>query len=223
MSNRSAGHCIAAVADVFGALERDDPEKLRYPPRSSALPRLVGTAGEAVEHEPRRDAGTVEHIERVVPGITGVDDERQVEVDGQGDLGGEHVALGVAWRVVVVVVEPALADRHGAGAIEVDDRVDAVPGLVRMQTDGGVDVLVARRRSRRQRSTSPGRNRRRSSSSRRRARPRRPRRPRARSARRRDGSECRTTVDGGRGMAIGGQTLIRGNSGSPLVTGRPPG
>ena len=48
----------------------------------------------------------------------------------------------VTGRVVVVVVEAALADRHGVGADEVDDRLDAVAGLVRMQPDRGMDAVV---------------------------------------------------------------------------------
>ena len=54
------------------------------------------------------------------------------------------VALDVAGRVVVVVVEPALPDRdrrtRPAPSKQVGDRVDAVARLVRVQADRGVHV-----------------------------------------------------------------------------------
>ena len=64
---------------------------------------------------------------------------------GERDLAGEGVALRVAGRVVVVVVEPALADRDRAdGPVEqVADGGDAEAGLVRVQPDRGVDVVEA--------------------------------------------------------------------------------
>ena len=56
------------------------------------------------------------------------------------------VLLGVAGRVVVVVVEPGLADGDDARRVEeIDDRVDAVRRLVRVQSDRGVDVVESRR------------------------------------------------------------------------------
>ena len=45
--------------------------------------------------------------------------------------------------MVVVVVEPGLADGHDARCVEqVDDRVDALDGVVRVQPDGGVDARM---------------------------------------------------------------------------------
>ncbi len=102
-------------ADVVGALERDDPGEAEVRPSVEGASRFVGTAGEAVEDEPLRDALRIEHVERVVPGVTGVDHERQADVVRQGDLGGERLALSRTGRVVVVVVEAALADRHRVG------------------------------------------------------------------------------------------------------------
>ena len=71
------------------------------------------------------------------------------------------VLLGVAGRVVVVVVEPGLADGDDARRVEeIDDRVDAVRRLVRVQSDGGVDVVESRRhldRRKRRRPVAPDR------------------------------------------------------------------
>ena len=54
----------------------------------------------------------VEHRERVVVGRPGVDDQRLAGGAGQLDLGLERPLLILARRVVAVVVEAGLADRH---------------------------------------------------------------------------------------------------------------
>ena len=134
---------------------------------------------------------------------------------GERDLGGERRPLGVARRVVVVVVEPALADgdRPHRPVEQVGDRVDAVARLVRVQPDGGVD---ARRSGRRRASASSDDARSQptviivvtpaaaasatsSAASRRR--------------------EVAVRVD----PATARQAVMRGNSGGPLVTGEPAG
>ena len=60
----------------------------------------------------------------------------------QRDLRGEGLSLVVAWRVVVVVVEAALADgnRPDRTVEQVADRVDAVARLVRVQPDRRPDL-----------------------------------------------------------------------------------
>ena len=89
------------------------------------------------------DAFGGEDVEGVVPGVAGVDHERQAELVGQADLLGECRALGVAGRVVVVVVEPGLADGDDLGVVEqVGDRVDAVACFVGVEPDGGPDAGV---------------------------------------------------------------------------------
>jgi hypothetical protein len=55
--------------------------------------RLVGAAGEAVDDGALGHALGAEHVEGVVPGVAGVDHERQPVRVGQGDLGREHLAL----------------------------------------------------------------------------------------------------------------------------------
>ena len=95
-------------------------------------------AGEAVEHRAWRHALGVEHGERVVPGLAGVDHERQVVLVGEADLRREHLALHVAGRVVVVVVEPALAHGHDPGrSQQLGQAVEPVAGVVRVKPDGG--------------------------------------------------------------------------------------
>jgi hypothetical protein len=62
-------------------------------------------------------------------------------VVGELNLCCERLALHLAWRVVVEVVEPCLADCDDAVGIEqVDDRIDPVDGVVRMETDRGPHV-----------------------------------------------------------------------------------
>ena len=87
----------------------------------------------------------VEDVERLCPRIAGVDDQWQRSLVGELDLRGERRALLGSWRVVVEVVEPALADGDDVGIVEVgNDRVDAVLGLVRVQPGRGEDVVVRR-------------------------------------------------------------------------------
>lgn len=79
-----------------------------------------------------------EDVEGLVPGLAGVDHQGAVVAVGQGDLGGEDLTLDVAGRVVVVVVEPALAHRPHLGAGQQGlDPVDAVAGLVGVHPGGG--------------------------------------------------------------------------------------
>ena len=62
---------------------------------------------------------------------------------GDLDLRCERPALHRARRVLVVVVEPCLADRDDARSVEqVDDRVDPVARFVGMQTDRRDDAVV---------------------------------------------------------------------------------
>jgi hypothetical protein len=62
-----------------------------------------------------------------------VDDQWKRSFVRELDLRGERVALGVSRRVIVEVVEAALADRDDVGVVEVrHDRFDSVLGLVRM-------------------------------------------------------------------------------------------
>ena len=63
-----------------------------------------------------------DHGQRVVLGVARVDDDRAVELEGEGELRRECASLQVAWRMVVVRVEPALADRDRAALYEFSNR-----------------------------------------------------------------------------------------------------
>ena len=52
------------------------------------------------------------HLARIVLGVAGVDDERLRDLGGEIDLRRESGALGIARRVVVMVIETALAYRN---------------------------------------------------------------------------------------------------------------
>ncbi len=107
---RSSGQHAAAASHVERVLERDDAGEADEGADGERPRGFVGTAGEAVEDHPLGHALGGEDVERVVPGVAGVDDERQRPLVGDGDLRRERVPLHVAGRVVVVVVEAALAD-----------------------------------------------------------------------------------------------------------------
>src|SRR5690606_17553953 len=49
------------------------------------------------------------------PRVAGVDHQGQVVAEGHGDLRREHLSLHVPGRVLVEVVEPALAHGHHTG------------------------------------------------------------------------------------------------------------
>ena len=74
-----------------------------------------------------------EDLEGLVPRLSGVDDERQVEFVRQTDLLGEHRSLFGGRRLVVVVVESALANGDDAGVgEEFPQALDALCRIVGM-------------------------------------------------------------------------------------------
>ena len=121
------------------------PENDTNAPRSRHRRASSAPAGEAVEHRPLGHALGGEHVERVVPRLAGVDHQGQAVAVGEGDLGGERLALRLSRRVVVVVVEAALADGDDLRLRrqEVVDEVDAVLGFVGVHADGGEHVVEA--------------------------------------------------------------------------------
>ena len=73
----------------------------------------IGRAtAEAVQHPPLRYAFRRQDGERVVPGVAGVHDERELARARETDLLGEHLTLHGPGRVVVVIVQAALTDGH---------------------------------------------------------------------------------------------------------------
>ena len=130
-------------AQVLGGLERDDAAEGEVGTEVQAAPGLVGAAGEAVEDRAVRHAGRGEQVEGLRPRLPRVDHEREVVVDGELDLRGEHLPLGVERRVLVVQVEPALADRDHLGLGEQRlETVEAALRLVRVDAGRRVDPVV---------------------------------------------------------------------------------
>ncbi len=84
------------------------PEMDTIIPDVEAAAGVVGTAGEAVQHRPRRHALGLEQVEEIVEGVADVQDQCEIGVDGEADLVAKGGELGIARRVLVVVVEAAL-------------------------------------------------------------------------------------------------------------------
>ena len=168
----------------------------------------------------------VEHVERLVPGVAGVDHEREIEPMGESDLRCECLALDVPWRVVVVVVQPCLADGDDPGVAEqIGDGVDPVSRLVRMEPDGCPHVVVGlggRDRLQAGGAVAPDGDHRHDAGI--------AGRPHGRVGAARhpfvvDVAVRVEDVVAARALlvAVGGHAVMRGKSGSPLVTVRPPG
>ncbi len=98
---------------VVDPLFESDHATERHVPTGSEsqLGQRMG-AGVAVQHTDDPSApGLVKEQLRVVLRFPGVNHHGPVHLGGESDLGRERRALRLARRVVVVVVEPALADR----------------------------------------------------------------------------------------------------------------
>ena len=96
-------------------------------PASQAPVGLLGPAGEAVQHRAFGNAFGIEHVEQVGPGVAGVNDQCEVVRVGQPDLRRERVALGGTRRVLVVVVESALAHRDHCAVARPEPLEPAAP------------------------------------------------------------------------------------------------
>ena len=76
-----------------------------------------------------------------------MDDERQAGLPRRGDMGAEALLLHVARAVVVMVVEPRLADRHHLGMARqldqlFDHNVGLLGGIVRMGADRAEHIVM---------------------------------------------------------------------------------
>ena len=129
-SSRSSGQRTAAAWTSVAPLNVTMPEKLTNAPRSR---QRRTSSGPPVKQWKIVRAGTpsAARMSNVsVPRVAGVDHERQPVAVRELDLGGERVPLRLARSVVVVVVEPGLADGDDAGCVEqVDDRSRRRPRL----------------------------------------------------------------------------------------------
>ena len=90
----------------------------------------------------------LEDLGGVVLGVAGVDDQRQAGLPRRLDMRLEALALRRAVGLVVIIIEPALADRDHARMVGgLDQRrgaeVGMGVGLVRMDADARPDVGLA--------------------------------------------------------------------------------
>lgn len=107
-------------------------------------------AGVAVQNPSyTRVAGVGDDAAGVILGVAGVNDHRSFFFGGKGDLRRDGSKLRVAWRVVVVVVEPAFPYRHGA-LMEITPQQGNIPRsiergrVVRVDSSSGEhEALVA--------------------------------------------------------------------------------
>ena len=91
---------------------------------------------------------SAEDLGGVVLGVAGVDDQRQAGLPRRLDMRLEALALRRAVGLVVIIIEPALADRDHARMVGgLDQRrraeVGMGVGLVRVDADAGPDVGLA--------------------------------------------------------------------------------
>ncbi len=138
------------VAQGFRFLEGDDAGERHVQPQLDGAHGELRPAGVAVQDRRERPALGVlvlEDGERVVVGIARVDLERQPGAARRLDVAPEAFRLRLGRAVLVVVVEPRLADGHHLRVLaEADDLVgrDAalLVGVVGVRADRAVDVVV---------------------------------------------------------------------------------
>jgi len=87
---------------------------------------------------------------QVAVGVPVVNDDRQIEPPGQGQLLSKHLLLGRPGRKVAVIVQPHLSQRHDLGVsgqfrqcLQVAFRRRT--GVMGVNADGGVDHFAAAR------------------------------------------------------------------------------
>ena len=146
---------LSHVLQVAGVLEGHDPAQRDVEAEVERGSGELGASGEAMEHPadapfPRRFG---EDRRGIVLGVAGVDDQRQAGGPRRLDMRGEALALRGAVGLVVIIIEPALADRDDARVRRgLDQRRGAEigmgVGLVRMDPDAGPDVGIALRGAR---------------------------------------------------------------------------
>ena len=125
------------------------PVKESSQPRSSAA--LASSALRAQQHPPGVGVG-LHDVQAVPVGVPVVDDDGQVQLLGQGELGVEEVPGEgpVLWAFDPVVVQPHLADglHPGVGG-QSADLVQVSEGrplqVLRVEPHGGVEIVVSLR------------------------------------------------------------------------------
>lgn len=106
------GKPFCRFLQVRRVLERDDSRQRDEEAEVEALAGKVGRSREAVEDAadaPFPDGGG-QDFGRVFLRVAGMDDERQPGLPRGLDMRFEAIALRMAVRLVVIIIEPALAD-----------------------------------------------------------------------------------------------------------------
>ena len=114
---RSAGSSAAMARSVVGLLEGQDAGERDVEAERDRAPRQLAAAGEAMQHgrEGALPRFLLQDARHVVVGLARMDDQRQSGLARRRDVVAEALLLRVARAVVVVIVEPGLADRHDLG------------------------------------------------------------------------------------------------------------
>ena len=107
----------------------------------------IAPAGETMQHgrEGALPAFFLQNARHVVIGLARMDHQRQAGLARRRDMGAKALFLRVARAVVVVIVEPGLADRHhfrmprDAGELIAAD-VELFMGVVRMRADRAKNI-----------------------------------------------------------------------------------
>jgi hypothetical protein len=74
-------------------------------------------AGVAMQHSnDARRASFADYRAGIILSISGMNDDGLPHLRREGDLCREGSALRFAWRIIVMVVEPALTDRNRGGS-----------------------------------------------------------------------------------------------------------
>ena len=98
------------LSHLLGALEGRNATEGEEGAELDEPGRLARSAAEAVDHRALGQPLFLEDREGVLPRVAGVHDERKVEPFRERDLLGERRTLRRSWRVLVEVVEAALAN-----------------------------------------------------------------------------------------------------------------
>ncbi len=147
-------HRAHGLAQRLGLLEGHDARERDEKAEIQGFLREVRRAGETMKNagDSAFLDGAAENFCSIILGFAGVDDQRQPGLPGGIDMRLEPLALGRSFRIVVMVVETALADRDCARMRRGFDEccraeIGMSVGFVRVNSDAGPDVRVTLRRA----------------------------------------------------------------------------
>ena len=106
--NQSYQVVVRPFVESDDAAERDVPSRVQ-----GELRQRMGARVAMKDSGDASGSGIADDGASVVFRISRVDDDGLAHLGGERNLSRERGALGFAWGIVVVIVEPALADRDG--------------------------------------------------------------------------------------------------------------